>query len=189
MRLGIDLDGVVADFNRGWMKLYNEEFGTDLTPDLVQRWNGIHRLTHLESMQDFWSWARGVDRPSVFRHLPTYEGALDTLRVLAERHDIVIVTTKPGWAVHDTYAWISDVRIPTREIHVTTHKWHVSCDVYLEDSPYQLKALVEHRPESTVCRYVRPWNGPVDGARDVAGWEDFASVVRELAGQGRTPLR
>ena len=27
LRLGIDLDGVIADFNTGWIRLYNQEFG------------------------------------------------------------------------------------------------------------------------------------------------------------------
>jgi len=33
MRLGIDLDGVVANFNAGWMRRYNDEYGTDLKPE------------------------------------------------------------------------------------------------------------------------------------------------------------
>ncbi len=32
MRLGIDLDGVVADFNAGWMQMHADEFGTELVP-------------------------------------------------------------------------------------------------------------------------------------------------------------
>ena len=35
LRLGIDLDGVVADFNGGWMRRYNVEHGTSLDPDHV----------------------------------------------------------------------------------------------------------------------------------------------------------
>ena len=35
MRLGIDLDGVVADFNAGWISRYNREFEANLTTDMV----------------------------------------------------------------------------------------------------------------------------------------------------------
>ncbi len=180
MRLGIDLDGVVADFNRGWMALYNEEFGTSLTPDLVVTWDGVHELAGFASMSEFWRWARGTDRPSIFRHLPTFPGAVDSLRALAADHDIVIITTKPPWAVHDTFAWLADNEIPTREVHVTNHKHRVAADVYLEDSPYHLPALVERRPDSTVCRFVRPWNVPVDGTIDIAAWDQFVAVVAGL---------
>lgn len=181
MRLGIDLDGVVANFNAGWMNLYNEEFSADLTPDLVRDWNGLSGLTHFDSMLDFWRWAQGGQGPSVFRHLEVFPDAVDSLDILAKRHDIVIITTKPAWAIHDTYAWIADNRIPTNEIHVTSRKWVVACDVYLEDSPFQLPALVEHQPDATVCRFVRPWNHTVAGAVDIETWDDFVRVVEGLA--------
>ena len=69
MRLGIDLDGVVADFNTGWVSRYNHEFGSDLTTDLVDTWNAMGELTHFESMGAFWTWALRGDHGSVFRDL------------------------------------------------------------------------------------------------------------------------
>ena len=39
MRLGIDLDGVVANFIKGWMLRYNTEFGTSLNEDQVDHWD------------------------------------------------------------------------------------------------------------------------------------------------------
>lgn len=180
MRLGIDLDGVVANFNAGWMKLYNQEFSADLTPDLVRDWNGFYGLTHFDSMLDFWRWARGGHGPSIFRQLDVFPNAVDSLNILAKRHDIVIITTKPDWAIHDTYAWVADNRLPTKEIHVTSRKWAVSCDVYLEDSPFHLPALVERRPDAAVCRFVRPWNRPVEGAVDIETWDDFVQFMEGL---------
>ena len=52
IRVGIDMDGVLADFNTGWMTRYNAEFGTDLRASMVQQWNGLHTLTHFESMAE-----------------------------------------------------------------------------------------------------------------------------------------
>ena len=177
MRLGIDLDGVVADFNTGWVSRYNHEFGSDLTTDLVDSWNAMGDLTHFESMGAFWTWAQRGDHGSVFRHLETYPDALETLHRLANDHDIVIISAKPDWAIHDTFAWIADRRIPTREVHITDEKWRVPCDVYLDDSPRQIVELHTNRPEATTCRYVRPWNEPVLGVRDVHTWDEFESLV------------
>ncbi len=97
MRLGIDLDGVVADFNTGWMQLHADEFGSNLRPDMVDSWNCLHRLGGFADMQEFWSWAGPTEhRPSIFRHLEPYPDAIGSLRVLAdEGHRVVIVTTKP----------------------------------------------------------------------------------------------
>ncbi len=177
MRLGIDLDGVVADFNSGWVGRYNSEFGSDITTDQVDSWDAMGDLTHFESMGAFWRWASRGDHGSVFRHLETYPGAVETLKRLVPDHEIVIVTAKPDWAVHDTFAWIADNRIPTREVHITEAKWRVPCDVYLDDSPRQIDELHRNRPEAAVCRFVRPWNDPVLGVVDIAGWDAFANFV------------
>lgn len=181
MRLGIDLDGVVADFSAGWMSLYNEEFGTSLTPDAVQMWDGLHDLTHFPDMMAFWTWAEGgTERHTIFRHLETYSGAVDALRELKTRHDVVIITTKPDWAVPDTFAWIAEHKIPTREVHMTRRKWQVPCDIYLDDSPHQINSIHRHRPEAVTCRFVRPWNDPIPGVHDVESWSDFLSLVAAL---------
>jgi 5'(3')-deoxyribonucleotidase len=182
MRLGIDLDGVVADFNGGWTRFYNRQFGTSLTADSVKRWNQIPDLTHFRHMGEFWRWAAALDGASLFRHLETFPGAVEALEDLAADHEIVIVTTKPLFAVDDTLEWIAEKQLPTTEVHITEEKWEVDCDIFLDDGPHVLPGLVAGRPESVVCRYVRPWNDPVPGAVDVQGWDDFRQVVEAVGG-------
>jgi 5'(3')-deoxyribonucleotidase len=178
LRLGIDLDGVVADFNSGWIGRYNREFGASLEPSQVVMWDGIHGLTHFETMEGFWDWAQSGDT-SFFRDLPVFEGALETITDLAREHRIVIVSSKYDWAIADTLAWLSEHRIPAREIHFVWDKTTVPCDIYLEDAPHNLVGLVAKRPDALVCRMVRPWNKPVAGAVDVYGWTEFRDRVLE----------
>ena len=177
LRLGIDLDGVVADFNRGWMSRYNAEFGTSLDPADVAKWDGLADLTHFDHMGQFWKWASGGEKPSIFRDLPLIAGAHDALEQLSAEHAVVIITAKPRWAIHDTFAWLSDNKIPTREVHITSKKWEVECDVYVEDSPFQLPNLVEHRPDATVIRFIRAWNQPVAGAHDADSWTQITDAI------------
>jgi 5'(3')-deoxyribonucleotidase len=188
LRLGIDLDGVVADFNRGWTSAYNLAFDATLAPEMVVSWNSPLALTHFTDMDAFWSWAQDHGGHSVFRYLEAYPGATETLRALnGEGHDIVIVTAKPDWAVHDTLEWLADHRVPMRQIHFTEDKHTVACDVYLDDAPHQVRELAEHRgATATVCRFVRAWNQPVAGAHDVHGWQEFHDLVRTLAPSATT---
>jgi len=183
MRLGIDLDGVVSDFNKGWIDQYNADFGAAIPLDAVTTWDGIHPLTHFTDMEAFWEWAQDFGDGSLFRHLDTHAGAVAALERLAAEHAIVIITAKPDWAVADTLAWIAEHRLPTREVHIVgmhDPKWPVACDVYLDDSPHQIEAIRTHRRESQMCRYVRPWNDPVPGVHDVESWEDFEALVAVL---------
>lgn len=182
MRLGIDLDGVVANFTKGWMDFYNRDFGTDLVVDDSRRWNDLVDLTHFTNIGEFWRWSSDLDGRSVFWHLEPFPGAIEALQDLHdEGHEIVVVTTKPRFAVGDTYEWIERHDLPADEVHILEDKWLVECDVYLDDGPHILPKLVRHRPQSTICRYVRPWNTPVEGALDVHDFDEFREVVDRLA--------
>ncbi|MGH4015840.1 MAG: 5' nucleotidase, NT5C type [Pseudonocardiaceae bacterium] len=183
LRIGVDLDGVVADFVSGWVQRYNAEFGTRLRACDAVEWHAAVRLTHFTSTGEFWRWARHAGRGgrSLFRDLPRYPGAVEGLRGLQRLAHVVIITTKPQWAVADTLAWLGDLDLPLREVHVTGDKTAVECQVYVEDSPEQLAALRRHRPDAVVCRWIRPWNSPLAGCLDVDSWPDLHVVARELA--------
>lgn len=180
LRLGIDLDGVVADFNAGWTRRYNDHFAAAVHPDDIRSWDGLVPLTHFADMEEFWDWAQ-TGPPSIFRELPCYDDACPTIRSLAGGHRIVIVSSKFDWAIPDTLEWIAEHRLPAREIHFVWDKTTVDCDVYLEDAPHNLEALARTHPDRVVCRFVRPWNDPVPGTVDVTDWEGFARVVEEVA--------
>lgn len=188
LRLGIDLDGVVADFNHGWTTRYNRDFpghvDKELTAEDVVEWDAPTILSHFSSMSEFWRWAETcADGRSLFHGLDPYPGALDALHQLrADGHHLVILTTKPHFSIHDTYDWLARHRIPSTEIHILDDKTQVECDVYLDDADHNLEALTAAHPDADVCRYVRPWNAPIDGAIDVYDWADFAEVVRRRNG-------
>ena len=191
MRLGIDLDGVVADFNKGWIDQYNADFGTSIPLDAVTTWDGITPLTHFTDMEAFWEWAKDLGNGSLFRHLDTHRGAGPALERLSRHHEIVIITAKPDWAVADTLTWLAEHRLPTREVHIVDihdPKWPVPCDVYLDDAPSHIAGIHRHRPEAAMCRYVRPWNDPHPGVHDVHDWKEFEVVVDGLA-DTRSSLR
>ncbi|QSB16960.1 hypothetical protein JQS43_12215 [Natronosporangium hydrolyticum] len=176
MRLGIDLDGVVADFDNCWLDRYHSEFGGERMSTPIE-WDGLHRLTHFPDMPAFWDWVR---LRRIFRQLEPIPGALAGLRSLAaDGHDIVIISAKFDWAIPETLEWIAEHRLPTREIHFRGDKHEVACDVYLDDSPIALPNFVKERPEALVCRMVAPWNTPIDGAVDIPDWDRFLTVVAD----------
>ncbi len=183
MRLGIDLDGVVADFNQGWIERYNRDFGTTLSTDDIIEWDAPTLLTHFESMAPFWDWARTCgEGASLFRWLTPYPNSLMSLRRLAAGgHHIVILTTKPDFAVHDTFAWLADNAVATTEVHILDDKTTVDCDVYLDDADHNLASLARVHPEAVVCRYVRPWNEPHENTVDIGDWGDFEQLVNARA--------
>lgn len=181
LRLGIDLDGVVANFTKGWMTFYNSQYGTDLKVEDSVAWNDLVDLTHFRDIDEFWDWSSDLDGKSIFWHLDTFPGAIEALNELTrDGHHIAILTTKPPFAVHDTLEWLARQQLPTTEIHILEDKWRVDCDVYLDDGPHVLPRLATERPDRTVCRYVRPWNQAIKGVADVLDFDEFREVVSHL---------
>jgi 5'(3')-deoxyribonucleotidase len=176
------MDGVLADFNTGWMRRYNDEFGTRLEASQVLRWDGLSDLTHFDSMGEFWDWARGEGR-STFRDAPALPGAIEAVRRIASRHRLVIVSSKFAWAIPDSLAWLAEHEVPAREVHFLWDKSLAGCDVYLDDAPHVLRALAADSPEATVCRMVCAWNEALPGVVDVHSWDDFEALVDRVAEQ------
>ena len=63
LRIGIDLDGVVADFNRGRTVAWHQQRGTTLAVEDVDGWDVLPALTGLPSMREFWRWAADIGHP------------------------------------------------------------------------------------------------------------------------------
>ena len=182
IRVGIEMDGVLADYITGWMRRYNAEFGTDLEASMVQEWNGLHTLTHFEDMGQFWRWAQGDGR-STFRDAPPLPGASESVTRIGQRHRVCIVSSKFDWAIPDSLAWLADHAVPAREVHFLWDKTLAACDVYLDDAPHQLEELTTGVPDAVVCRMVHPWNDPLDGVVDVHSWTEFEAIVERVAAE------
>ena len=87
-RIAIDMDETIVDTLTRHLDWYNREFNQQLTKAELHGPKIYHRVPseHLAHVKAY------PDHPAFFIDIPPYDGALDVIRQLHERYDILIAT-------------------------------------------------------------------------------------------------
>lgn len=184
MRIGLDMDGVIADFDKGWVDRYNADFNANLEYKQCDYWDSLIGITHFSDYDQWWNWAQS-QHEDLFLNLEPLPGAQIGVNALKQMgHDIVIITSKPRWAAGHPSSWLIEHDFPYDEIHVTSQKQYVICDVYVDDAIHNIKDFLAMPHNPLVIQYFAwPYvnrgieNNKVPGAVYCNTW---ASVVTEI---------
>ena len=162
MIIGLDLDGVVADYIGGLRvslgKMRGED-GSTYTTDVhwdLREWNlqdGEYEKLH----------AYAVEENRIFSTISPLPGAVTGVQQLVDKgFRIRIITnrdTRPcdmTEAVRDTATWLHNHNIPYHDLCFIHPKADAKATIYVDDAPLKLAAL-----QSAECRIVvfdQPWN-------------------------------
>jgi 5'(3')-deoxyribonucleotidase len=150
--LGVDLDGVCADFYARMREVAAEWFELDvkeLTPNPsygLRQW-GIKDRAQYERLHRF-----AVTQRQLFATVPPIAGARTTLRKLSEEgYRIRIITHRlfihffHRDAVSQTIDWLDQHGFPYWDLCFMKEKDQVGADVYIDDAPQNIQRLRAHR--------------------------------------------
>lgn len=182
--LGLDLDGVCADYVDGLreycmlvMGLPREAFPDPTAYSLVDSGWPFRDTGHYLEVH------RSAVRAGLYRNLKPYPGAPESLRVLSEAsvHIRVIshrlfVAGLHAQVAADTAAWLDDHQIPYMSLCLTGLKDTVGSNVMVEDSPALIEAI--RASGTAVAIFDQPYNQRLAGPR-VKAW-NVESVGRIL---------
>jgi len=146
--IGVDLDGVCADFYGRMREIAAEWFECpidDLTPNVsfgLQEW-GIHSETQYSSLHRF-----AVTQRGLFESCPMIPGARSFLRRLSDEGARIRIITHRLFihyfhriAVSQTIDWLDRHGIPYWDLCFMKDKEQVGADIYIEDSPRNVESL------------------------------------------------
>jgi 5'(3')-deoxyribonucleotidase len=187
--LGVDLDGVCADYTSAFRTAVARHRGLDEStlPDEVT-WDfaewGLDRESFLAHHR------RAVVEDHLFATMPPIDGVSDTLWRLSDAGVWIRVITHrlvSNWnhatAVADTVAWLDDRRIPYRDICFLGAKPQVGADLYVEDAPHNVEAL--RASGARVVVFDQPYNRHLGGLRARTWTEVEDLVVQAVVDSGR----
>ncbi|MCZ6863760.1 MAG: 5'-nucleotidase [Alphaproteobacteria bacterium] len=180
--LGVDLDGVCADFYGGIREVAAEWFERpldDLTEDVsygLLEW-GIEDPAQYESLHRF-----AVTARDLFRTIPMIPGARKVLRRLShEKYRIRIITHRlfiqyfHAMAVQQTIEWLDHHGIPYWDLCFMKEKDQVGANIYIEDSPKNVEQL-RKRGYYAIC-FANSTNTEISDPR-ARDWEEVYKLIK-----------
>ncbi len=181
--LGVDLDGVGGDFYGGLRLIAAEWFGVPLntlteSPSYgLPEWN-IRTDQQYEDLHRF-----AVTQRNLFRDLRPVAGAPATLRRISEKNIRIRVITHRLYikyfheeAVTQTTSWLEHHGIPYWDLCFMKDKAAVGADLYIEDSPSNVKRLRDDAHPTIV--FTNSTNRELESPR-ADSWEDVERLVDE----------
>lgn len=180
--LGVDLDGVCADFYARMREIAAEWFERpleELTPDVsygLPEWG----IAHPEQYQSLHRFA--VTERDLFGTVGMIPGARKVLRRLSgEKYHIRIITHRlfihyfHAMAVQQTIEWLDHNGIPYSDLCFMKEKDQVGADIYIEDGPSNVESL-RKRGFYTIC-FANSTNKHVADPR-ANNWHEVYELVR-----------
>jgi 5'-nucleotidase len=188
--LGVDLDGVCADYEGAFRASVARQTGrdpADLQPQTIMDAYSQWGMTFPEFEE---AHRRAVLEDRIFRHMEPLPGVSEALWSLSDHGIWIRIITHRlifNWthetAAADTAAWLDAHRIPYRDLCFIGDKPNVGADLYVDDSPTNIIALREAGKIAIV--FDQPYNRDLPGPRAHA-WADVVEVVEaELTARDR----
>ncbi len=181
--IGVDLDGVCADFYGRMRQIAAEWFELpveELTPDVsygLKEW-GITGNRY-ESLHRF-----ALHQRELFQSMPMIPGARKYLRRLSdEGYHIRIITHRlfihysHSSAVQQTVSWLDKYGIPYWDLCFMKEKSAVGADIYIEDNPDNVMQL-RNAGHHTIC-FANSTNRHIEEPR-AESWEEVYRMIIDL---------
>jgi len=181
--LGVDLDGVCADFYgrmreiaAEWLEVGLETLTTDVSYGLTE-W-GIRDEDHYRQLHRF-----AVTQRDLFETCAPIKGAATTLRRLSdEGYRIRIITHRlfinffHEASVRQTIRWLDKHGIPYRDLCFMGEKDQVGADLYIDDSPANIAAL-RAAGHTAIC-FANSANKGIEAPR-ARKWDEVYTLIRQ----------
>lgn len=162
MRIGLDLDGVVANWDATARMWLNQHKGYRFpVAEPSPSWHYIESKVKPDDWR--WLWTDAIKR-GMFAELFTFPGAQSFVRALTQLGDVVVLTARPPDTFEDTLSWWKENKFPRvtswNFFSTGAEKVNVVVDYFIEDN---LEYAVNYykcgpRNNAAVILLDRPYN-------------------------------
>ena len=181
--LGVDLDGVCADYSLAFRDFCAERLNRDpATLPLERSWDFREWGFDDELFEEMHRAA--VTEGRLLANLEVIEGAAESLWRLSDAGVWIRIVTHRlyvNWghsaAAGDTVEWLDRARIPYRDLCFLGAKSDVGAHAYIDDGPHNIENL--RAAGRTAIVFEQPYNRHLGGLR-AKDWNEVEEIVYQL---------
>lgn len=177
MKIGIDIDGIIADFVSYFLPKLNKYCKCSFS-DIVNYDFEKNIDINKEDIKKLWE---ECDKYKIYKELKIVKGSVGALKKLVKKHDIILITSRHKKHKKDTLHWLKKNEIKfTKLMMASDIKEKVNmmskCDLVIEDS-LEVARMVEAR-EIPVLLFDYPWNKIGQRIKRIRSWEQVLKEVK-----------
>ncbi len=186
MKIGIDCDGVIANFNEAYMDLIVATTGKDLflpKPYLIQTWAYPEALGYTrKEVSRVWDVIKKDE--NFWFLLPSLPGAEDFLIDLATLDaEVYFITSRVGVNVkRQSEYWLMARGYILPTVLITPQKGDacriLSLDFYIDDKVENCKDVFDRSLFTRGYMLAQPWNEQVEGVPRIDSLNEFLEMVK-----------
>ena len=179
MRIGLDIDGVLANFVKTFIPLVRERYGVALAEQDIY----VHDLFLVLGITE--SEAIELIRATIRSDLDLIDGAKEAIETLNREHDVILLTARPDDLLGVTKQWLAAKGIPYSELlHVregAKSAASLSLDVVVDD--HLREAIAFAGKVRKIIVFDHPWNHSFNAGRlfeRAYSWDDVLRIIDAL---------
>jgi uncharacterized HAD superfamily protein len=190
MKIGIDIDEIIAEFVRGYLELYNKRYNKNLQFEEIFSYNlfeplKISKEVSIELADEYY----GSEN---FDNIDLVKGAEEGVRKLKQEHELIFITARPSHVKEKTEIFIKKL-FPdfSSKIVYSKNFWEEGlfksdickahqCDILIEDD---LKHALECAEKSIrIILLDKPWNRGIEHKNIIRAknWNEILEKIKEL---------
>jgi len=183
IRIGIDVDGVLRDFDTKTMEIIKELYPDKILSEVTSGWDFPNVDIDAKELSKLW---RETHCEEIYREAPLMPGVKEEFKLLKEwgrtqrpGYQYAVVTAQMPYNTCHTHYWLGKHYFNFLEVYVTNHKHKVDIDILIDDSPKNYEKWVEAgRDETAYILFDRPYNQEVPATNRIYKLSDLIEILK-----------